>query len=150
MFGLTPYDRRNHVERGPFDPFGIRNFFEDFYNEGFFPMLYNRGGQMKVDIRETEKEYIVEAELPGVKKDEVNVDLNNDRLTISVERNEQINEEDKHYIRRERRYGSFARSFYVENVKSEEVSAKFTDGILTITLPKKEPGRERNSRIPIH
>ncbi|HCJ58054.1 MAG TPA: Hsp20/alpha crystallin family protein [Clostridiaceae bacterium] len=113
------------------------------------PAFFTGDTQMRVDVKENEKEYIVEADLPGIKKEEINVELNNDRLTISVERNEEINEEKENYIRRERRSGSFCRSFYVENVLEGQISAKFENGVLSMVLPKKEPGVNKKNKIEI-
>lgn len=104
---------------------------------------------MRVDIKENEKEYIVEADMPGIKKEEINVELNDDRLTIAVERNEEINEEKENYIRKERRSGSFCRSFYVENVLDDQISAKFENGVLSVVLPKKEAGISKKNKIEI-
>ncbi|MFZ5354247.1 MAG: Hsp20/alpha crystallin family protein [Bacillota bacterium] len=150
MFGLTPYNKRNNaIERRPRDIFDIAGYFEDFFNDSFFPSFYGSSGMMKVDIKENEKEYIISADLPGVNKEEINIDLKYDRLTISVERNEQINEEKENYIRRERRFGSMSRSFYVENVVEGDIKAKFENGVLSIVLPKREASTVKRSRIEI-
>lgn len=154
MFGLTPYNKRNRgIASRPFDLFDFDNFnnyVQSFFNNDFFPSALGNMNPMKVDIKENDKEYTLEAELPGVNKDEVNVELRDDRLTISVERNEQINEERDNYIRRERRYGSQSRSFYVENVAQENVTAKFENGILSISLPKKEIKASNSKKIDIN
>ncbi|ADG81776.1 Hsp20/alpha crystallin family protein [Thermincola potens] len=147
MFGLTPY-RRHGVQRRPGDIFDLEGVFENFFHDHFWPTFYT-GGQMRVDIKENDKEYVVEAELPGVKKDEINVELNEDRLTIAVERKEETNEEKENYIRKERRYGSMVRSFYVPNILNDQVSAKFENGVLSIVLPKREPGKNKGNRIEI-
>lgn len=154
MFGLTPYNKRNRglinrpLDILDFDNFN--NFVQSFFDNDFFPSALGNANQMKVDIKENEKEYILEAELPGVKKEDVNIELRDDRLTISVEKNEQIVEEKENYIRKERRYGSQSRSFYVENVKSEDVGAKFENGILSISLQKKEIKSSNSRKIDIN
>ncbi|NLJ99223.1 MAG: Hsp20/alpha crystallin family protein [Tissierellia bacterium] len=104
---------------------------------------------IKVDIKEKNKEYLLEAEIPGVDKENINLEINDDVLTISVERKEEINEEKESYIRRERRYGSFRRSFYVNDVDQEKIKAKFKDGLLHVKLPKKEAIPPKENRIPI-
>lgn len=149
MFGLTPYNKRGGIQRRSNDVFDVDKFFESFFNDSLFPAFYNNSGQMRVDIKENEKDYIVEAELPGVKKEEINIDLHDDRLTIAVERNEQVNEKNDNYIRRERRYGSMSRTFSVANVNQDQVTADFKNGILSIILPKKDPGVGRGRRIQI-
>ncbi len=154
MFGLTPYNKRNRglinrpLDMLDFDNFN--NFVQSFFDNDFFPSALGNTNQMKVDIKENEKEYILEAELPGVNKDDVNIELRDDRLTISVERNEQVVEEKENYIRKERRYGSQSRSFYVENVKAEDVAAKFENGVLSISLPKKEVKSSNSRKIDIN
>lgn len=147
---LVPYGRRNKgLANRPNDVFNIDSLFDNFFNDSFMPAFFTGDTQMRVDVKENEKEYIVEADLPGIKKEEINVELNNDRLTISVERNEEINEEKENYIRRERRSGSFCRSFYVENVLEDKISAKFENGVLSMVLPKKEPGVNKKNKIEI-
>ncbi|CAG8458347.1 11155_t:CDS:2 [Paraglomus brasilianum] len=92
-----------------------------------------------VDVHERDKDYIVTAELPGVKKDQINLDVRENTLVISGEtkKDQQYNEGNTHI--RERRWGSFSRSISLpNNVKSAEISAKFNDGVLEVTLPKIE------------
>ena len=103
--------------------------------------LYGKHGKnlMKTDVRETENSYELDIDLPGFKKDEVNVELKNGYLTIQAAKGLDKEEQDKKgkYIRQERYAGACSRSFYVgEDVEPEEVSAKFEDGILTISVPK--------------
>lgn len=149
MFGLTPYNNRrnNIIGKRPHSVFDMENFFESFFNDGLFPSFYN--GAMKVDIKEREGEYVVEAELPGVKKEQINVELNDDRLTISVNNNEETKQEAANYIRRERKSSFVSRSFLVENIKNEEVTAKFENGVLSIVLPKDDKSIGKNKRIDI-
>lgn len=153
MFGMIPYGRRRGgiTPRDDFWDRDIEDMFDGFFNDSFMtpffgPMRYN---PIKADIRENEKEYIIDAELPGVDKKDIKIQLKDDILTIAVERNEQINEERENYIRRERRFGSYSRSFRVENVKNEGVKAKFNNGVLTIRLPKNENQIGRGYNIEI-
>ncbi|HEX2927376.1 MAG TPA: Hsp20/alpha crystallin family protein [Ruminiclostridium sp.] len=144
MFGIVP-SRNNRMQvRG--NSFDIENIFSNFFNDSF--MGFAGINSIKADIKENEKEFIVEAEIPGVSKEDIKLDLRDDTLTIAVEQNEESKEERENYIRKERRYGSFSRSFYVENVKNEAVSAKYENGILTIVLPKSETKKTPN-RIEI-
>ena len=95
---------------------------------------------MKTDVRETDKGYELDVDLPGFKKDEVQVQLKDGYLTISAAKGLDKDEEDKkgNYIRRERYAGSTSRSFYVGNgVKNEDVHAKFENGVLRLSIPKK-------------
>jgi len=148
MFGLTPFRRDSSIARRN-DDFGFRSLFDSFFDDTFLPGFFSVGHAMRADIRETDSEYIIEAELPGVKKEDIKLDMNDDVLTISVERDEQVKEERENYIRRERRRGSISRSFYVENVKHEGINAKYGDGILTVTLPKEEKAASKKRKIDI-
>ncbi len=143
MFGIVPFRNHKIQERGLLD---IENMFNSFFNDSFLGL--SGGNPIRADIKENEKEFIVEAEIPGVAKEDIKLDLRDDRLTIAVEQNQESKEEKDNYIRKERRYGSFSRSFYVENVKNEDVSAKYENGILTIVLPKSET-KKVNNRIEI-
>lgn len=149
MFGLTPYNRKNNGLTARDGFFDFRNVFDDFFNDSFLPGFFTAAHPIKADIRETEKEYVIDAEIPGVKKEDIKLELRDDTLVIAVERNEQVDEERDNYIRKERRYGSYSRCFYVENVRNEDVAAKYNDGILTVTLPKSAESREKKHRIEI-
>lgn len=104
-----------------------------------------------VDISETDKEYLVKGELPGVKKDDVNVELHNGVLTLSGERRYEKEDKDEKYHRVERAYGSFSRSFSVpDNVDANAISADFKDGVITVHLPKTAAKEPKGTRIPVH
>ena len=125
------------------------NLFDDFFDDNFgmYPMwngrnpLYGKHAKnlMKTDVRETEDTYEVDVDLPGFKKDELSVELKDGYLTISAAKGLDKDEQDKKgkYIRQERYAGACSRSFYVGGVKPEEVSAKYEDGILKLTMPKR-------------
>ena len=126
------------------------NLFDDLFRDDFsmFPAwsgrdpLYGKHAKhmMKTDVRETEDTYEVDMDLPGFKKDEINVDLKNGYLTVSASKGLDKDEKDKNgkYIRQERYTAAMSRSFYVGDVAPEDVKAKFEDGILQISLPKAE------------
>lgn len=150
MFGLTPYNRRNSGIASRGDVWDVsRSLFEDFFNDPFFRGVIPAAAEIRADIRENEKEYVVDIEMPGVKKEDIKLDLRDDVLTVSIDRKEEVNEEKGNYIRRERRYGSLSRSFYVENIKAEDVKAKYADGILTVTLPKEADPKRKTYNIDI-
>ena len=112
-------------------------------------MHHGQESTQKADIKEKPTEYIVEAELPGVNKEQIVVEFRDNTLTISAQQNEEINEEKPDYVRRERRQGSISRSFYVENVDGEKIAAEYKDGLLTVTLPKLKEDHPENYRIDI-
>ena len=131
-----------------------KDFERDFWG-GKNP-LYGRHAKnlMKTDVKETDNTYEVDIDLPGFKKDEVTASLNNGYLTISAAKGLDKDKKDENgkYIRRERYAGSMSRSFYVgEDITESDVHAKFEDGILKLTLPKKESAKavEEKGRIAI-
>ena len=124
------------------------NLFDDWMDFSFPEIpdvdktLYGKHAKnmMKTDVKETEKGYEVAVDLPGFKKDEIQLELNDGYLTISAEKGLDKEEKDKKdkYIRRERYAGTLSRSFYVGNgVKNEDVHAKFENGVLRLSIPKK-------------
>ena len=128
------------------------NMFDDFFDNSFFgghsPLFgKHERNLMKTDIHETDdaKAYRFAVELPGFQKDEihvmVNVDLKDGYLTISAAKGVDKDQQDKagKYIRQERYAGACSRSFYVGDVKAEDVKAKYESGVLTVLIPKKEP-----------
>lgn len=152
MYGLIPFRRHNSLQKkGDWDFQGwLDDFFSDsFFADGFLPAFFARGG-IRADVKETENEYVIEAEIPGADKDDIKLDLDDNSLTISVERKQEEKEERQNYIRRERRYGSYSRSFYVDNIKHDSVKAEYKNGILKVTLPKKEEARGTKKRIDIN
>ena len=121
----------------------------DFPFSGFTPMIptdkvfgKKEKNLMKTDVQEKDGSYILDIDLPGFKKDEIKAELKNGCLTISADRSYDKDTKDEQgtYIRRERYSGSCSRSFYVgENVKQEDMKAKFENGILQISFPKEDP-----------
>ena len=123
------------------------NLFDDFFGDPFGMMprgrdpLYGKHAKnlMRTDVRETEDTYELDVDLPGFKKDEVNVELKNGYLTIQAAKGLDKEEQDKKgkYIRQERYAGACSRTFYVgEGVEPEDVTAKFENGILQLSIPK--------------
>ena len=105
--------------------------FSNFWNDAF-------SKEMKTDIEENDKEYIVTCDLPGVDKKNIELSYSDDTLTIHVKKNEENKEKDKSYIRKERTSIDMTRSFYLENVDENLITAKMENGILTLTLAKQK------------
>ena len=146
---LIPYGRRNKgLTQRPQSVFDIDSMFDSFFNDSFTPAWFGGDTQMRVDIKDNDKEYIVEADMPGIKKEEINVELNDDRLTIAVEEMKKSTKRKK-ITSEKKESGSFCRSFYVENVKDDQISAKFENGVLSVVLPKKEAGISKKNKIEI-
>ncbi|NLN97423.1 MAG: Hsp20/alpha crystallin family protein [Eubacteriaceae bacterium] len=117
------------------------NVFDNFFSEPFFtkasetkvPMV------MKTDIKEAEDHYLIDVDMPGYNKDDIKIELSDGYLKISGERQYEKKEDKDNYIHRERYTGQCSRSFYVgDDLTEEDVKAAFKDGILSLTLPKKE------------
>lgn len=133
------------------------NIFDNFFGDDFLgehSPLYGKHGKnlMKTDIHEKDGGYELAIDLPGFKKDEISLDIKDGYLSISAQKGLDKDEEDKkgRIIRQERYAGVCSRSFYVGDVKPEDVKAKYESGVLTITLPKDEPKKlENKSRITI-
>lgn len=119
--------------------------FNDFYNmiDSFFngndrkTSLVNNS-TFKVDIKEDKESYKVIAEMPGFTKDDINIELDDDKLTLSVEKTEEKDEsnEEEKYIHKERRSSKMTRTMHFENIDSENIEANLNDGLLEIKLPK--------------
>lgn len=137
MLNMVPYrSNRNVAPRG---------FFDDFTSDFFKPLLDGFGmirpdQAMKVDVKDEGDRYTLEADMPGVSKDNLKVEVANGTLTISADYDEKKEEkgEDDKYVYRERRCGSMRRSFNVEGIREEDITAEFKDGVLKLTLPKQE------------
>lgn len=113
----------------PFD-----NLFEDF-----FPTSTRNSEMLKTDIEETNDHYVLKMEVPGVKKEDVKMSYEDGYLTISCTKNEHRDEKEHHkYVRKERYFGQYSRSFYIGKMDEKNIEAKLEDGILNITLPKEE------------
>lgn len=127
MFELTPFGHK---------PDSIFDYFDQF-DKAFF------GGRdgltpFKTDIIQTERGYELQAELPGFQKEDIKIDLGDGRLTIRAEHTQQTEEKKENsYLRRERSYGAFARSFDITGIDENAISASYQNGILTLDLPKK-------------
>ena len=141
MFELRPYRNNNHMTT--YDPFRDMEALERafFGNRDFLGDV----GTFKTDIQDKGDSYLLEADLPGFKKDEIHIELKNGYLTISAAKGLDKDEKTSEgkYIRQERYTGACSRSFYVgTDLQPKDVSAKFTDGILELTFPKEAPKKE--------
>ena len=152
MFSIIPYRaNRNVMPRSFFDDFSS-DFFKPFFESGFNGMM-RADRTMKVDVRDDGDRYTLEADMPGVSRDDVKVEVANGVLTISAEYNQEKEDkaEDDKYVYRERRYGSMSRSFNVEGIREEDIAAEFKDGVLKLVLPKQEsPALPEARSIEIH
>ena len=129
MFGIMPYRNSSVSSYNPFAEM-------DELEKAFFGS--RDIAEFKTDIRDNGDSYTLEADLPGFSKDDIKVDAENGYLTISAERYSESEQKDGkgNYVRRERSYGSFTRSFDISEIDEEGIRAKFENGVLTLELPK--------------
>jgi HSP20 family protein len=136
MAGLIPFNRKYSAVL----PAGFEDFYnvlDDFFSDGSGLRRNLAKDTFKLDVEETPEEFKIQAELPGVKKEEVDLALNDGKLTISVKKEENAEEEKKNYIHKERRSTSMVRSIYLgDATRAEGIKAKLEDGILTIKVAK--------------
>lgn len=141
MFELMPFGYRRVSAYNPFRDFEemSRSFWDN-----------NNVSAFRTDITEKDGKYILEADLPGFKKEDISVDIDKECLTITAEHKSEEKEENADsYIRRERYYGSYTRSFNVKGIDTEAITAAYNDGVLTLTMPKKEPEIPAARRLEI-
>ena len=119
------------------------NLFDDFFDDDFFTK--KEKNLMKTDIRENDNEYIIDIDLPGFSKENINLSLDNGYLNIKANCENNNDDTNDKYIRKERFYGECSRSFYVgDDIKEEDINAEFKNGILKINIPKKEINKQLN------
>ncbi len=147
MFEMLPFTRRS-----VYDPFRAMDEFERAFF-GATPFVFDRGEKniFRTDIREEDGKFILEADLPGFEKSDISVDLDGDRLTVKATRHSGYeNKENKDsYIRCERSYGAYSRSFDVSGIDTDNIGAKYENGVLSLTLPKKEPETPAKRQLEI-
>lgn len=143
MFEIIPFDYK--PARSYYDPFRHleemeRQFFSAPSVSGF-----------RADVMSKDDAFVIEAELPGFKKEEISLDIEDDILTIKASHQNDETEEDssRRFIRRERYYGSFSRSFDVSNINTDAITVEYNNGILSLVLPKKEPEKPKTRHLEI-
>lgn len=139
MFGMIPFERSDNNIFDLFDNFQ-KQFFRD--SNATLPAF-------RADIRDLDDKFVLEAELPGFNKEDISLDLKEGILTVKAEHKEDQTQKQGEYIRRERRTGSFARSFDVSGIDESGISAAYKNGILEVTLPKQAPVVPESRQIDI-
>ncbi len=142
MYTMIPFRSRRELAENS-------SLLEDRFFRSFFNMSDWLGGAgFRVDIHEEKDRYLLEAELPGAKEDQISLTLENDRLTIAADLHSQRQDENAYYS--ERVSGRVSRSFNVDGIDRERITADYQNGVLTVTLPKEHPGAPSGlRRIPI-
>ena len=142
MFELIPFDR--HIRSASFDPFRMLDEMDRRLMTSVPAVT-----AFRTDVLDTGDAFKLECELPGFKKEDIKLDVENDCLTISAERKAENKDEKDNYIKRERFYGSFTRCFDVSGINVDAIEASYTDGMLNVLLPKKAAEVPASRRLEI-
>ena len=142
MYSLLPFGRYTNNS--------LNSLFDDF-ERSFFPVDRSQLPAFRTDIKDEGDHYLLEAELPGFKKEDIDLDLKDGVLTISAKHDETVENkgEDGKYVCRERRVGSFTRSFNVSGIQEDAISASYENGVLKLTLPKQGEPEPQSRKIAI-
>ncbi len=136
MFELTPFMKKQMS----YDPFKELEEMEK-------QLFRSSTAAFRTDIKDTGNDYVLEAELPGFKKEDIDIQLENNILTVTAGHNEEEESKENGYIRRERRIGRYTRSFDVSEIDTDNITAACENGILTMTLPKKKQPESSSRKI---
>jgi len=155
--GLVPKDYWEPTRSSPMSLIAdMDRLFEDFKSDWESTFLVPRAfatdliRQPLVDITDNGKEYVVKAELPGIKKDDLTIEITENAIEISGETKSEQKEEDKGYLKRERRYASFFRSLPLPDaVLTDKAEAELKDGVLTVKLPKAAPPEKKTKKVQV-
>ena len=138
MFALTPFERRSYDLFNAF-----HDFEDDFFNS---PQLRS----FRTDIKDEGDKYLMEAELPGFEKEDIKLDITGNTLTLSAEhKSDTEDKKEDNYIRRERSFGSYQRSFDLTGIDADKIEAEYKNGILELTLPKIVETKPETRRLEI-
>lgn len=135
-----------------YDPFReMDNFDRHFFDTPFFGNSNRSMAGFGTDITDEGNSYRLTADLPGFSKDDIKIDINDNTLTLSAERHSDFEKEDKKgkYIRVERSYGSYSHSFDLTGIRSDDITATYENGVLTLDLPKEEESKPVSRRLEI-
>ncbi|AIQ50306.1 Hsp20/alpha crystallin family protein [Paenibacillus sp. FSL R7-0331] len=147
MFDLVPFGKRRD------DVFGaMAKSLHDVFNDEFFGQVTGSALSFRTDIRESEQAYLIEAELPGFSKDDIDIDYASPYLTIKAVRKEEKSGENsqQQVVRRERRYGEYVRRFYVQDINGDDIRASLKDGLLMLEVPKRQKAAGKRIEIQDH
>lgn len=138
MFGLTPFNNRQLTKRDGREFGDFYNMIDSFFDDSFWPSRNLLRDTFKIDVKDKDDHYIIEADLPGINKEEVNLQFNKGILSISVEKKEENNVDEENYIHRERRSTSMMRSMQLRDVDEETIEAKLENGVLVVKAMKRK------------
>ncbi len=144
MFSLIPFENMIMGNASS----SLSDIFDTFFNDDLTKM-FNMEESIKTEIKEKDDSYLLKAELPGVNKEDLQLEYNDGYLTISAVQDTNFENKNDNYFGQERCYKQVSKSFYFDNVEKEKIQAKFQDGILGVILPKKKVSKNDSSKIYI-
>jgi len=140
MFELTHRNNDHHIST--YNPFReVEDFERSFFNTPFSSFFGTQDlAEFKTDVSDEGDHYLLEADLPGFEKKDIQLEISGDTLTVRAQRHSKLEEKDKKdkLIRIERSYGSYSRQFDISGVEAEQIKARYDNGVLKLTLPKKQ------------
>lgn len=141
MYSMIPFGRYNH---------SLNSLFDDF-ERSFFPTERGQMPAFRTDIQDKGDHYLLEADLPGFEKGDIDLDIKDGVLTITAKHDETVENKDEggKYVCRERRCGSFTRSFDISGIREEDIGASYDNGVLKLTLPKQGEPQPQSRKIAI-
>ncbi len=142
MFELVPFERSMRRMMN-YDPFRSFNELERSFFNGASVSAF------RTDIKDMGESFRLEAELPGFAREDISVDIENELLTISAKRSSENEEKKDSFVKRERYYGAFKRSFDISGIDADKISAAYADGILSLDMPKKQELLPRSRKLEI-
>lgn len=151
MYELRPNRKHNNVVC--YNPFHEMDELERrFFDDPFYSFFHNGDiAEFKTDIKDEGDKYILEADLPGFDKKDIHLDMSDNTLTINAERHSEHEEKDKKnkYVHIERSYGKYSRQFDISTIDSDKIKAKYENGVLQLTLPKKQEALPKTKHLEI-
>ncbi len=140
MFDMMPFGRNDN------------NLFHylDNMERSLFGDTFGSFSQFRTDILDKGDHYELQAELPGFEKEDIHIDVQGDSLTVSAQHSDSKEEKQDNYVRKERKYGSYSRSFDLSGIKADNITASYKNGVLILCLPKMENEVPASRRIDIH
>lgn len=149
MFAIRPYRKNDYITYNPFEE--LEALERSFFSDPFIDFFGNRTAAFGTDISDNGDSYLIEADLPGFNKKDIEISISGDTLTVLAKRNAENSEKDKDgkYLRIERRSGEYRRSFDLSSVDADNIKAKYENGVLSLTLPKKQPALPETRTLEI-
>ncbi|MGM9973982.1 MAG: heat shock protein Hsp18 [Clostridiaceae bacterium] len=148
MFEMVPWRRNNNGVQKRGDVF--EDMVNSFFGNDFLVPSKVFGNNFLVDLKETDTEYTITADLPGVDKENISLSYDNGYLTIGAKRENVIEDKNESYVRQERSYGEFRRCFYMNNIDDSAINAQFNNGVLSIRIPKLKEDKRSGRQIDIN